>query len=90
MMQAFRSQVPAMAVSGAADPVTPPAAGEGALKMFGPSVHVVIPNGFHTNSSTKCIADLIGSFLADPAKGGRDHACVAKIKSPRFIVSPTL
>ncbi len=90
MTQAFRSDVPAMAISGAADPVTPPQGGEGALKMFGARVHVVIPNGFHTNSSTKCIADLIGSFLADPAKGGRDHACVAKIPMPRFIVSPTL
>jgi pimeloyl-ACP methyl ester carboxylesterase len=90
MMGAFRSNVPAMAISGAADPVTPPASGEGALKMFGSRVHVVIPNGFHTNSSTKCIADLIGSFLNDPATGGRDHACVAKIPAPRFIVSPTL
>lgn len=90
MRQAFRTNVPAMAISGAADPVTPPTAGEGALKMFGARVHVVIPNGFHTNSSTKCIADLIGAFLADPAKGGRDHACVAKIVPPRFIVSPTL
>jgi pimeloyl-ACP methyl ester carboxylesterase len=90
MTKAFRSNVPAMAISGAADPVTPPAGGEGALKMFGSRVHVVIPNGFHTNSSTKCIADLIGSFLADPATGGRDHACVAKIALPRFIVSPTL
>jgi pimeloyl-ACP methyl ester carboxylesterase len=90
MMQAFKSDVPAMAISGAADPVTPPAAGEGALKMFGARVHVVIPNGFHTNSSSKCIADLIGSFLHDPATGGRDHACVAKIALPRFVVSPTL
>jgi pimeloyl-ACP methyl ester carboxylesterase len=90
MFRAFRSNVPAMAISGAADPVTPPTAGEGALKMFGARVHVVVPNGFHTNSSSKCIADLIGAFLHDPATGGRDHACVAKITPPRFIVSPTL
>lgn len=90
MFRAFRSNVPAMAISGAADPVTPPTAGEGALKMFGARVHVVIPNGFHTNSSSKCLADLIGSFLHDPAKGGRDHTCVARIAPPRFIVSPTL
>lgn len=90
MFRAFRSNVPAMAISGAADPVTPPSTGEGALKMFGARVHVVIPNGFHTNSSSKCIADLIGAFLHDPATGGRDHACVAKIAPPRFIVSPTL
>ena len=90
MMQGFRSNVPAMAISGAADPVTPPASGEAALKMFDARVHVVVPNGFHTNSSQKCIADLIGSFLHDPATGGRDHSCVAKIALPRFIVSPTL
>jgi pimeloyl-ACP methyl ester carboxylesterase len=67
MLQSFRSNVPAMAISGEADPVTPPAGGEGALKMFAQRVHVVIPNGFHTNSSSKCVADLIGSFLHDPA-----------------------
>jgi pimeloyl-ACP methyl ester carboxylesterase len=90
MLRAFTSPVPALAISGAADPVTPPAAGEAALKMFAVRVHVIVPNGFHTNSSSKCVADLIGAFLHDPAAGGRDHACVQKIKSPRFVISPTL
>lgn len=89
MTQAFSSTVPAMAISGVADPVTPPASGAAALKMFGARVHVVIPSGFHTNSSNRCVAELIGSFLHDPATGGRDHGCVAKIAKPRFITSPT-
>ena len=89
MTRAFTSTVPAMAISGVADPVTPPASGAAALKMFGARVHVVIPNGFHTNSSNRCVADIIGSFLHDPATGGRDHGCVSKIAKPRFITSPT-
>lgn len=89
MTRAFSSAVPAMAISGVADPVTPPASGEATLKMFGARVHVVIPSGFHTNSSNRCVADLIASFLHDPATGGRDHACVTRIAKPRFITSPT-
>ena len=90
MLQSFTSQVPAMAISGALDPVTPPAAAEEALAMFGRRNHVIIPYGFHTNSSSRCIAELIGKFLADPQAGAKDHACVAKITQPRFILSPTL
>jgi pimeloyl-ACP methyl ester carboxylesterase len=90
MLQSFTSQIPAMAISGVLDPVTPPAAAEEALAMFGRRNHVIIPYGFHTNSSSRCIAELIGKFLADPQAGAKDHACVAKITQPRFILSPTL
>jgi pimeloyl-ACP methyl ester carboxylesterase len=90
MLQTFTSSIPAMAISGALDPVTPPAAAEEALAMFGRRNHVVIPFGFHTNSSSRCIAELIGKFLADPQAGAKDHACVARITQPRFILSPTL
>jgi len=90
MLQGFTSSIPAMAISGVLDPVTPPAAAEEALAMFGHRNHVIIPYGFHTNSSSRCIAELIGKFLADPQAGAKDHACVAKITQPRFILSPTL
>lgn len=90
MLEAFNTNIPALVISGAADPVTPTASGAATLRMFASSVHVVIPNGFHTNSGSKCIADLIGEFLKDPNKGARDHACVAKITKSRFMLSPTL
>lgn len=90
MLQPFSSSIPAMAISGVLDPVTPPASADAALAMFGRRNHVVIPFGFHTNSSSRCIAELIGAFLADPQTGAKDHACVARISQPRFILSPTL
>lgn len=90
MLRSFKSRIPAMAISGILDPVTPPAAAEVALAMFGRRNHVIIPYGFHTNSSSRCVAELIGKFLADPQAGAKDHACVAKITQPRFILSPTL
>jgi pimeloyl-ACP methyl ester carboxylesterase len=90
MTQAFSSRVPALAISGEADPVTPPASGEATLKMFATRVHAIVPHGFHTNSSNRCVADIIGSFLADPERGGRDHACLKRAPRPRFLVSPTM
>lgn len=90
MLEPFKSGIPAMAISGVLDPVTPPASADAALAMFGRRVHVVIPAGFHTNSSSRCIAELIGQFLAKPESGASDHTCAAKITPPRFILSPTL
>ena len=90
MLQTFKSDIPAFAISGARDPVTPPAAAEEALAMFGRRVHLVIPQGFHTNSPSRCVSELIGAFLQDPAAGATDHACAAKITRPRFLLSPTL
>ena len=68
----------------------PIAAAEEALAMFGRRVHLVIPQGFHTNSPSRCVSELIGAFLEDPAAGATDHACAAKITRPRFLLSPTL
>jgi pimeloyl-ACP methyl ester carboxylesterase len=88
MFKPLSSSVPALAISGEADPVTPPASGEATLKQFSRRVHVVIPNGFHTNSSNPCVARIIAQFLNDPLAGGRDHSCANRVRAPRFITSP--
>lgn len=90
MLKTFTSDIPALAVSGALDPVTPPEAANEALTMFGRQLHVIIPAGFHTNSNTRCIAEIIGAFLKDPATGATDHSCVAHITRTRFLLTPTL
>jgi pimeloyl-ACP methyl ester carboxylesterase len=90
MLKPFTSKIPAMAISGVLDPVTPPASAAETLNMFGRRNHVIIPNGYHTNSSYRCIAGLIGEFLVDPQAGASDHDCVATISPQRFILSPTL
>lgn len=88
MFEPLSSRVSALVISGEADPVTPPASGEAVLRQFATRVHVVIPNGFHTNSSNPCVAGIIASFLNDPKAGGRDHGCVKRAPRPRFITSP--
>jgi pimeloyl-ACP methyl ester carboxylesterase len=82
MLATFKSDVPALGISGAWDPVTPPALGARALAQFRNAVHVVVPNGFHTNTGNPCIVRIIASFLDDPVQGGRDHKCVAASFAP--------
>lgn len=90
VLRPFKSQVPAMVISGSADPVTPPASGEVARRMFGQAVHVVVPHGLHTNSSNPCVSAMIRSFLQDPRSGGRNQDCLSRAAQPRFLTTPTL
>jgi pimeloyl-ACP methyl ester carboxylesterase len=88
MYAPIAATVPALAISGEADPVTPPSLGEATLAQFEDRVHVVVPGGFHTNSSNPCVATIIRAFLADPHTGGRDHACLERtVLPPRFVVA---
>jgi pimeloyl-ACP methyl ester carboxylesterase len=88
MFGAISSAVPAMVISGEFDPVTPPSSGEATLKQFKTGVHVIVPQGFHTNSSSSCVADLIGDFLSDPATGARKQDCLKRSARVRFLTTP--
>ena len=88
MLAPIASDVPALVISGEADPVTPPSLGLATLAQFATRVHAIVPGGFHTNSSNRCVASIIASFLADAATGGRDHECLAQTAlPPRFFVA---
>jgi pimeloyl-ACP methyl ester carboxylesterase len=84
MRTPFRSAVPALAISGALDPVTPPELAEQTLAQFDTSVHLVIPGGYHTNSTNPCAARVMAAFIEAPATGGRDQSCVREAAAPRF------
>jgi pimeloyl-ACP methyl ester carboxylesterase len=90
MLTPIASDVPALVISGEADPVTPPSLGEATLTQFTTGVHAVVPGGFHTNSGNPCVAAIIAAFLADPSTGGRDHACLARTgPPPSFFIAAT-
>jgi pimeloyl-ACP methyl ester carboxylesterase len=89
MQQPFTTDVPALAISGELDPVTPPELAEQALRQFATSVHLVVPRGFHTNSHDPCVARIIASFLDDPVSGGREHGCVEATPPLRFLTGPS-
>lgn len=85
MLKSFRSDAPALVISGAWDPVTPPELGEQTLAQFSNGRHLVLANGFHTNSASPCIARIVGRFLENPAAPSEDE-CVARMPPPRFFM----
>jgi pimeloyl-ACP methyl ester carboxylesterase len=91
MLAPIASDVPALVISGEADPATPPALGLTTLAQFATGVHAIVPGGFHTNSANPCVASIIAAFLDDPSTGGRDHQCLARAAAPPsfFIAAAT-
>jgi pimeloyl-ACP methyl ester carboxylesterase len=85
MLLPFKSDVPALAISGGYDPVTPPELGEQALAQFSRGSHLVVPNGFHTNSASRCVARIVGRFIENAATPAEDE-CVARMPSPHFFM----
>lgn len=85
MLKPFKSTVPALTISGAYDPVTPPELGEQTSVQFSNSRHLVLENGFHTNSGSPCVAEIIGRFLQNPG-GPPDKGCDGRMPSLHFFL----
>jgi pimeloyl-ACP methyl ester carboxylesterase len=85
MLAPFKSNIPALVISGAYDPVTPPELGEQTLAQFENGRHLVLANGFHGNSTSPCMARIIGRFLENPA-AQPDEACIARLPSLHFFL----
>jgi pimeloyl-ACP methyl ester carboxylesterase len=81
--------VPALVLSGERDPVTPPDAGEQAVRAFARAAHVVVPGAGHNVSHLGCLPELMRSFLdaADPA--AVDPSCVAPHPPTPFAIDAT-
>ncbi len=79
--------MPALILSGALDPVTPPHWGEVMARTFARSVHVVVPGAGHNASFSGCVPELIALFYesADPA--ALDASCVEAVRRPPFALS---
>lgn len=73
------SNAPALILSGALDPVTPPRAGDTMARHFPDNRHVIVPGAAHNTSFTGCVPDLIASFLDGV---DIDAACVDDVPAP--------
>jgi pimeloyl-ACP methyl ester carboxylesterase len=76
-----RSDVPVLILSGALDPVTPPANGDEVAKTLPNSRHVVARGFGHIVSSHACAPRLIAAFLDDPTFASLPETCVARFES---------
>lgn len=78
----FRSDVPALLISGNTDPGTPPRWGEEVHSFLPNSVHLVVPGG-HVPDST--CADLIAdAVIRTGSTKGLDLSCVADLRPAPF------
>jgi pimeloyl-ACP methyl ester carboxylesterase len=68
-----RSTVPTLVLSGALDPVTPPALGAKTAALFKTSRHIIVPASGHISSHFACAPTLLAAFL--------DHLTPAKLDS---------
>ena len=88
------STLPALVVSGALDPVTPPAWGADVAAHWKNARHVVLPGAGHFHvapgeSSTQCVVRMIAAFLDAGSAAGVDASCAGRSKRPPFFLSPS-
>jgi len=86
-----RSEVPALVVSGALDPATPPSNGDYVASYLSKGRHVVVPKGAHDAEGMKnaeCIPRLITDLVTSGTTDGLDTSCVATIERQPFLLAP--
>jgi pimeloyl-ACP methyl ester carboxylesterase len=80
------SAIPTLVLSGAYDPITPPAWGQAAADALPRSTHVVFPGVGHGAVDTlPCPTQIALSFLIQPEQPV-DTSCVATMPPPRFTL----
>jgi pimeloyl-ACP methyl ester carboxylesterase len=80
----LRSAVPALLISGALDPATPPEASAQAAKDLSNSRVVVVKEGTHGTGSP-CIDGLVSDFVTQGSAAALDASCADQIHFPPFI-----
>ena len=81
------SDIPALVLSGALDPVTPPRWGEELAAGFANARHIVAPGTGHGASPRGCLPELMTEFLQAGSAADLDIACVEDLKRPGFFVT---
>lgn len=83
------SSKPALILSGADDPVTPPSWGEHVGQYLKNSKHFIVPGAGHGTTPRGCVPLLIGKFLDQGSAKDVDPACLESQHRPPFFVNYT-
>lgn len=83
------SAVPALLLSGEADPVTPPAAAARAAAGLHEGLHLVVRGQGHGQLAVPCVPQLVADFLDRLSVRGLDTHCLAAAGPDPFLLSPT-
>jgi pimeloyl-ACP methyl ester carboxylesterase len=83
------SDVPTLLVSGERDPATPASAGESTVRHLRRGIHVVIPDGAHSNNGMKgrdCEEEMMLRLIETGSTERFDTSCVARMERPAFAL----
>lgn len=83
----FRSDVPAVLVSGDTDPVAPPRWGEEVRSFLPNAIHLVVPGGGHTPDDA-CTRSIRAALFRSGTTRGLDTGCMAALRPPPFEAPP--
>ena len=86
--QPLASDVPVLLLSGADDPVTPPAGAETAMRGLTRSRHLVVPGEGHSQLGVTCMDRVMADFVRDADPKALDTSCLARSKPAPFFTSP--
>lgn len=80
------SDVPALILSGDADPITPPRHADEVAESLTNELHLVFSGMGHGNLSSRCSADIFQAFIESASIDGLDTVCVEAVEPPPFFV----
>lgn len=80
------SDVPALVLSGALDPVTPPRWGEHALEGLANGRHVVVPGAGHGITTLPCADEVLAEFFTTGDAKAVDATCLESRTRPPFFI----
>jgi pimeloyl-ACP methyl ester carboxylesterase len=83
----LRSEVPALLLSGSADPVTPPAGAHEAAGAFTHHLEVVLEGFGHGQLTAPCIDRVMAQFVARASVASLDVSCAARAQPLPFFTS---
>lgn len=84
----LQSDIPALLLSGEADPITPPQYAQQVAAELGNSLHLTLPGFGHDVLLAGCMPAVVTDFVEAGTAQGLDTDCVAEITPPPFFVSP--
>lgn len=85
----FASDIPALLLSGGADPATPPAEAEKVARHLKRGRHVVVADGGHGLDGMKggeCVPQMITAFIQAGAVESLDTSCSTRMQRPDFVL----
>jgi pimeloyl-ACP methyl ester carboxylesterase len=80
-------KMPVLVLSGALDPVTPPALGTKTAALFASSRHIIVPASGHISSGFGCAPKILQAFLDDLEPAKLDIKCLLYAKPPTPLSS---